>query len=222
MAESPTLGDLLAETIAAARGSINTALPATVLDYDPATQAITAKPTISGRYQDPDTDALIPVPLPAIANVPVAFPSAAGFAITWPLSPGDTVLLVFADRSMDEWKATGAQETIPADVRRFDLTDAIAITGLRPSTRPIPASGFAPSAMVLEGLDIRLGSSAATDFVALASKVMGELVKLKSALEAHVHAGVTPGNGVSATAAPIPSVVPVPLAPVGALKVKAE
>lgn len=195
MSDTPDLGALLAEAIAFARGSIATAIPATVLAYDHVLQRCTAKPTVSGRYQDPDTGILIPFPLPTVANVPVAFPSATGFAITWPLAPGDTVFLVLSDRSMDEWKAGGASENVPLDIRRFDLTDSVAIPGLRPFSRPIPPTGVSPVAMVLEGVDIRLGSSAAAMKVALAPLLAAFLGDLKGWLDTHTHPA--PGGATS-------------------------
>jgi hypothetical protein len=215
--ETPDLGDLLAEAVAFARGSIATAIPATVVAYDPVRQAVTAKPTVSGRYQDPDTGALIPFPLPTISNVPVAFPSSAGFAITWPLAPGDTVYLLIADSSLDEWKATGNPENLPQDTRRFDLTDAIAIPGLRPFTRPIPATGWSATALVVEGVDIRLGSSAAGDPVALSTLVAAELARIVTAFNLHTHTATGP------TAPTTPPITPM-AAPgnVASAKVKAE
>lgn len=214
--ETPDLGELLAEAVAFARGSIATAIPATVVAYDPARQAVTAKPAISGRYQDPETGALIPFPLPTIANVPVAFPSSAGFAITWPLAPGDTVYLVIADSSLDEWKSTGLPESVPQDVRRFDLTDAVAIPGLRPFARPIPATGWSPTGLVIEGLDIRLGSSAAADFVALASLVSAQLQAIRAAFNQHVHTSAAPSSPTTTPVTPLPA-----LGPVAATRVKA-
>lgn len=221
MPQTPDLGALLAEAVAFARGSMATAIPATVVVYDHVLQRVTVKPVVSGRYKDPSTDVLIPFPLPTLANVPVAFPSSTGFAITWPLFPGDTVYLVMADSSLDEWKSTGAQENVPQDIRRFDLSDAVAIPGLRPFARPIPPTGVLPTAMVLEGVEVRLGSALATDPVALSSLVLAEFAKLKAAIEGHVHSGVTTGPGSSGPVVPIPSVLPVPLGSVAATRVKA-
>lgn len=204
MSETADMGELLAETIAFVRGSINTAIPATVVSYDPARQTVVAKPTITARFQDGETGVILPFPLPTVANIPVAFPSSTGFAITWPLFPGDTVYLVLADRGLDEWKATGAAENFPQDSRRFDLTDAVAIPGLRPFTKPIPATGYSATAMVLEGVDVRLGSSAATDLVALSSLVAAELAKRDAAFNAHTHVSAAPT---------VPTGPPVPLAP---------
>jgi hypothetical protein len=205
VSETPDLGELLAEAVAFARGSIATSIPATVVDYNPALQTITAKPTVSGRYQDPETGILVPFPLPTVSNVPVAFPSSAGFAITWPLTPGDTVFLVFADSSLDEWKATGAPENVPQDTRRFDLTDAVAIPGLRPFTRPIPPTGWSSTGLVIEGAQVLLGSSAAVDFVALSSLVLAELAKIRTAFNTHTHTATGPTATTTTPVTPMPA-----------------
>lgn len=213
--ETPDLGSLLQQTVRFTRGTISTAIPATVLAYDPVLQRVTAKPTVSRFRVDSETEILVPVPMPAVANVPVAFPSSSGFAITWPLAVGDTVFLVLADRSIDEWRSTGNPENIPQDPRRFELTDAVAIPGLRPFTRPIPPTGVSPTAMVLEGVEIRLGSSAAAMEVALAPLVAAVLAELKVWLDSHTHPA--PGGATSAPAVPSPEA-----GNIAAVKVKAE
>jgi len=203
--QEPDLGQLLAMTIAATRGPMKVAIPATVVAYNPTLQSVTVKPTVMGRYQDVETGGLVPFPLPTIANVPVAFPSATGFAITWPLTPGDTVFLVCADRSIDEWKSTGLPENLPLHTRRFDLTDAVAIPGLRPFTSPIPATGWSADALVIEGLDIRLGSSAASSFVVLWTLLSAFLGTLKTWLDTHTHTSAAPGSPTSPPVAPSPA-----------------
>jgi hypothetical protein len=220
MAESPDLADLLLELDAFILGKVSVSLPGTILEYDQARQVATVKPTVSARRHEPETNALIPEALPAIANVPVLFPVGLGGAasFTWPLAAGDTVLLVICDRSIDEWKATGLPENVPVDIRRFDLTDAVALAGLHPNNRPIPASGWAEGATVLQGLDIRLGSSAATSPVALAPLVQALWTLFKTWLDLHVHTG-----GVLAGALTGPPTVPSPaVGNVGAVKTKAE
>lgn len=216
--ETPDLGELLLEVSAFTIGQLSIAIPAVVVSYDPARQAITAKPTVSGRYQDPGTGALVPFPLPTVANVPVVQLGGVLGGLNVPLSPGDTVLLVCADRSLDEWKALGSPETVPQDTRRCDLTDAIAIAGLRPFSTPTPPTNYAPGAVVMHGADVRLGSSAAVDFVALASRVLAELASIKAAFDAHVHpvgGAAPPFSGVPSTPMPAPGSV-------AATKVKAE
>jgi hypothetical protein len=212
--ETPDLGELLAEVVAFTKGTMHTCIPAQIITYNFALQTATVKPTVSGRFQNPDTKSLLPFPLPPIANVPVWFPKGQGglSSYTWPLVPGDNVILVIADRSIDEWKSTGAPESVPADVRRFDLSDAIAFPGCSSINAPIPASGVSPTASVLQGTDIRLGSSAAASPVVLQTLLSAFLATLKIWLDVHVH-------GVAGT----PPVLPSPSAgTIGASKVKAE
>ena len=64
-----------------------------------------------------------------IYNVPVLFPRSRKAAVTFPLEKGDTVLLVFAERSLDEWIEKGGNKVSPEDPRRHDMSDAIAIPG---------------------------------------------------------------------------------------------
>lgn len=220
MSQTPDFGDVLAEVVAFTKGTMHTCVPAQIVSYNPELQTATVKPTISGRFQDPETGALTPFPLPTIANVPVWFPrsSAGTHSFVWPLVPGDTVVLVIGDRSLDEWKSTGLPENVPADTRRFDLTDAIAFPGCSTLNAPIPASGYAAGASVLQGTDIRLGSSAASAPVVLATLLSSFLGTLKLWLDSHKHSGVTTGPGTSGP----PAVASPSAGNLGAVKVKAE
>lgn len=68
-----------------------------------------------------------------ILNVPVIFPASKKASMTFPLDVGDIVLCVFAQRSLDLFKAsTGSPTYTPQDKRRFSPHDAIAIPGLFP------------------------------------------------------------------------------------------
>jgi len=68
---------------------------------------------------------------PVITNVPVMFPSSKKASLTFPIDVGDTVLCVFSQRSLDQFKAsTNPKPYKPNDTRRFSIRDAIAIPGL--------------------------------------------------------------------------------------------
>jgi len=68
---------------------------------------------------------------PVITNVPLMFPSSAKAALTFPIDVGDTVLCVFSQRSLDQFKASATNGTYaPKDKRKFSMRDAIAIPGL--------------------------------------------------------------------------------------------
>jgi hypothetical protein len=68
--------------------------------------------------------------LPVINGVPVVCLSGGGFGLEFPVTVGDTCLLIFSDRSIDKWAATGG-DVDPEDLRRHHLSDAIAIVGLK-------------------------------------------------------------------------------------------
>lgn len=100
------------------------ALPAKIETYDETKQLASVKPLLNRKLKD-ESELILPV----INNVPVIFPRTANAIISLPIAVGDKVLLVFADRSLDEWLSSG-NEVFPADNRMHDLSDAIALPGL--------------------------------------------------------------------------------------------
>lgn len=208
--------DLFAELTAATLGRVRVALPAQVLAYDSTKQVVSAQVAVSLRRQDPDTGVLVPYVVPPISNVPVLWPSSSLGSLTFPLAPGDPVVLLIADRSLDEWKSTGAAANVPMDVRRFDFTDALAIPGGRPFTRPLAATAVSATGPVLDGADVRLGDGTASDFVALSSLVLGELNKILTLLQTWTVSG---GDGGAALQLAAKSLS---IASVAATKVKAK
>lgn len=103
---------------------INTAMPAKIVSYDPATVRATVKPSIPKRLSNGET-----LQAPQIVNVPICFPMAdiggAVAQVTLPLKAGDGVLLVFSHRSLENW-LSGSEQS-PDDPRMFDLSDAFAM-----------------------------------------------------------------------------------------------
>jgi len=204
-------------TTSAATGPVKVALPAWVQIYDRARQTAIVQIAIAYRVRDARTGALLPRMRPPTLPIPVIWPG----GITWDLEEGEWGLCVFADRSIDEWAATGNQAITPADPRRFDVSDAIFIPGVKPPGDPLPSDAYASGAVVLwdRGTsDIRLGSSGAADFVALASRVNTEISRLWTVLTTWI---VVPADGgaalkVAAAAAALG------VLPVDATKVKAE
>ena len=105
---------------------IHTAMPARIEKYDYSTQKAEVKPYISRKY--PDNTVL---ELPVIVNVPVVFLRSGGASLNFPVSQGDNCLLICCERSIDKWLSAG-DVSDPTDLRRFDLSDAVAILGLNP------------------------------------------------------------------------------------------
>lgn len=190
----PNDADLLKEAVRAGLAHVYTTMPAVVVKYNAAIQTIDAQIVVNSGYIDA-TGAVVAYTPPVIPNVPVAFPSADGWSITWPLAAGDPVLLLFASRSLDEWKATAGDRHTPRDLRRFNITDAIALPGCRTPSDPIPAEGLDASALVVRGALIKLGSNAATDWVALTTLVDARIAAIVTYINTHTHpTGVGPSG----------------------------
>ena len=113
--------------------AMHTCLPGEILSYDYTVQKASIQPLLNKVY----TDGSI-VTMPILNNVPVMFPRAGGASLTFPVVEGDTCLLVFTERSIDNWKGVGGIVS-PEDPRKFDLSDAIAIVGLYPFSEISPA-----------------------------------------------------------------------------------
>jgi hypothetical protein len=219
----PQEADLLLEVMRARLALVHTSIPAVVTDYDHTAQKATVRLAIRLRREDPATGALEFYEPPLIPNVPVMFLSGSGYAFTFPLAAGDPVTVFFLERSTDGWRDTGEPGQEPWDTRRFDLTDAVAIPAGRSfaagkATGPIGSSGIDSHAAVIEAAMLLLGSSGATDFVALAAKVLSELQAIQTWANTHVHPGVIIGPASTGVAAP-PMLNP---GSVAATKVKAE
>jgi len=186
----PSLLDVVLEAIRFELAKVHTSIPGHVVAYDAAEQRATIQPAIRGCYIDPDTRALIREDLPQIPDVPVAFPGADGFSITFDVAVGDPVLVVFMERSTEEFRATGESGIEPGDLRRFDMSDAVAFPTSLNFAEPIPAEGIAAGATVVRGVEVRLGDATATQYVALAPLVEAQFSILKSALDAAAAAAV--------------------------------
>lgn len=72
-----------------------------------------------------------------IQDVPVLIPGGGGWSLTFPIKEGDECLLVFSDLEIDSWLANGGTENYTLSSRRHDLSDAIAIFGLRSKPRSV-------------------------------------------------------------------------------------
>lgn len=209
----PSANSNLSEAARGAVAGVNVSLPATVVSYDHATQTATIQ--IVPCFRKKEGGVVVCYRPPTIHAVPVLFPGAGDYSDTWPLAAGDTGIALFCDRSLDEWKATGAASTEPQDQRRHNITDAMFIPGGRPIADPVPSAGIDAAARVIRAPMLLLGSSAASDFVALASLVLDELNALRAELILHTHpTGVGPSGPAIGIGAASGSVA--------ATKVKAE
>ena len=102
---------------------MNTCLPGTVTSYDAGSQRATVQPAVRMRQPDGREEEL-----PVLNSVPVIWPRSGGASMTFPVKAGDGCLILFNQRSTDEYKNNGKTNT-PQDPRMFDMSDAVAIMG---------------------------------------------------------------------------------------------
>ncbi len=191
---TPTIADALTRAVDAALRRVNTMIPARVEDYNAAKQSITAQPLIPVAYLDEEGVRQTEV-LAAVTDVPVLCYGGAG-AIVAPLVKGDTVLLCFAQASIDKWLSQGGAGD-PIFDRRFDLSDAMAIPGLRPFSRPLGADAYHADDMVISG-GLRLGGSSGVEPTLMANAFKSALDTLITAIAGAVGSSGTPGSATTA------------------------
>lgn len=134
---TPSMAEVIKQAIETRLSDLHTALPGTITRYDSAKQQCDVQPNIKRKYV---TGQLVDIPV--IPNVPVVFQRSEKAFISFPLKAGDQVLLVFSERSLDRWLVSGGQVD-PADPRKHHLTDAVAVPGLYPFSKPVTASSDA-------------------------------------------------------------------------------
>lgn len=195
--DQPTRGDLLKKAITACLASVHTSLPGVVVSFDEATSTATIRLAVKlarrvkGERVFDDRD-------PLITRVPVMFPAGGGASLRFSLDEGDLVTVLFFERSVEEWLATGEAPAEPVSERRHSLADAVAVPLGGTLAAPPSADSYADGAVVLKGDDIRLGSANASSPLALVAEVDDVFDRLKLAAIA-AQAAAAGGSGAAAT-----------------------
>lgn len=193
---------------------INTCLPAKIISYDYKNKKASVKPSINVVYNDGEV-----LEMPIINNVPVLHPSTSKAKIIFPVSVGDSVVLIFAQRSLEEWLKNGNNST-PDDPRMFDLTDAIAILGLDPFSSSIDVNSSDELVIDCNQSRITMKPSSVVDIkattinidstnVSITGKLTAQNIEANSNMKSstatiggknfasHIHSGVTSGSSTS-------------------------
>lgn len=184
--------DVLRRAARQATALVNVASPARVLSYDAEARRVNIKLLTAFDYFDAEGVRRFDAP-PTIANVPVLFPGNAADAITWPVEAGDHGLVIFVDRDMS---ATLANNDVsePPSARRHALSDAVFLPF---DLRQAEYANSVGGAVVVTNDDIRLGSTSASDAVALAPTAYANDQALKGALDAISTAAATAGAALA-------------------------
>lgn len=106
-------------------------LPARVVGVQNLDQLrIDVQPLINIRYEDN-----VVSKMPIIENVPMFCLGTDETAVLFPVKQGQTVLLLFSQLSLDEFKAGAITQYTSRDNRKMDLQDAIAFPSIFPFNR---------------------------------------------------------------------------------------
>lgn len=131
MSETPNLDQIILMGVESRLLDLHTCLPGIVEKYNKTKNTIDVTPSLKRKYETGEI-----VNLPVIMNVPIAFPRGGNFSLTYPIKKGDSVILIFSERSLDVWKKSGGIVD-PQNPRKFNITDAFAIPGGYPENNPI-------------------------------------------------------------------------------------
>lgn len=215
--QSASLEELIEGIIARVFARMFVARPGRVERYDAQKQQADIRPVFIENARGASGEAIKERPA-LINNVPVVFPATGAGYLSFGLSVGDTVLLIYLDRSLDRWKSLGG-EVDPVDVRRHHPSDAIAVVGLHAFNAPLDGVSDTHTILTAKpGAEVRLGDASPSDAIALASRVNQQLNDLKTAISSWV---VVTGDGGAALQTALATWV-LDVANVGSSKVKVQ
>jgi phage baseplate assembly protein gpV len=128
------LEEVIKSHIIASSNNMYTSIPCVVLTVhgELSNQKVDVQPVINTFYQDGTDEEH-----PPILGVPVIFPASRTSMLSFPINVGDTVLCVFSQRGIDNFKIGSGSPTVPTDYRSHNKKDAIAIPGLFPFSKAL-------------------------------------------------------------------------------------
>jgi hypothetical protein len=132
-----SLQELFVQSFQYQTSKLYTAIPCIVLAVKNSLNEsmVDVQPSVSTVYRG--NSGMVAEDHPPILSVPVVFPASKTSAFTFPINVGDTVLCIFSQRGIDNFKQGDGSPTMPTDYRKFDKRDAIAIPGLFPFSKSI-------------------------------------------------------------------------------------
>lgn len=119
---------------------LHTSMPGIVQSFDAAKQTASVQPAIRRVFvtRQGIEEVLEAKDLPVLINVPVQFPRGGGFSLTFPVKKGDECLLVFTERSLDNWHKFGGVRD-PGARRFHSLSDATVFVGISSIPNKVPS-----------------------------------------------------------------------------------
>ena len=129
----PQLQDILNSILRQSSMNINCVQIGTIRGYD--ASSCTAKVTINFQTQLNDTNATIK-DYPLLVDCPVFFLTGGSSYISMPIEIGDTCIVLFNDRDIDNWWYNGSIG-VPNSGRVHSLADGMVLVGIRSQANKI-------------------------------------------------------------------------------------
>ena len=110
--------------------TLNTHVPGVIQSYDVKTNRAVVIPAYKIKLRDSRPDGTNELPMPPLSNVPVLFLGGHNLRISFELKEGDKGIVIFSQRSLDDWKAFLLQNAVPTQHypkinRKFDMNDGM-------------------------------------------------------------------------------------------------
>ncbi len=180
-AENTSLDGLIRLAFDQLIGEVHVCLPGRIETFNETKRTATVQPMISRRYRGADTATKLAI----LQDVPVIEYRTTKARLNLPITLGDPVLLVMADRGIENWLgSSGATPSEPLDVRKHDFTDAFAILGgwplLKAGLTAEPVINTA-GLTVAPGVKISIGNGV--------SELLDIVDQLLDEVSAHFHIG---------------------------------
>lgn len=128
----PELSDVLALQKLDVFASLNCVKVGQIVSFDGAKK--TAQIQILFKRELPDNTV---VSYPVLIDCPVFTLQGGGGFLQMPIAAGDQCLVLFSDRSLDDWFQNGVQ-AVPSSTRMHDMSDGIALVGMNPTGSNLP------------------------------------------------------------------------------------
>lgn len=149
----PNLAEFLARRMRDISSTINCHTVGEIVSFDPVNQTAVVQikflkvlrgvNPIGNSGQSSDEV----VSYPQLVDVPVLILQGGGGSLTFPITPGDTGIVMFCDRDMDNWFNAGLM-TVPNSNRIHDINDAVILIGINNLLTPI--ANYDPDNVVLQ------------------------------------------------------------------------
>ena len=158
--------------------NLRVCLPGKIVKYDADTEIASVQPLIKRQFYREKTARLPPI----ITQVPVIFPRTATSIIRLPVTLGDIVVILFADRAIDNWVTGNGSAKDPISQRLHHTADAFAFVGGYPIGKQWKATN--PDALEIQvksGTKITIGNGT-EELIQLAHDAFSKLKSLADEL----------------------------------------